>query len=126
MRKYLKEIKKLKELTDELKVRELPFCIVINGSEELGEFFEVGGELFNDEELLENIKKWKAWEVPIVIEDWNNRDIDIEKMEFFYFPTQEDFIDYTRDKKGLAPLYHDLGNPYKTILKAEWLEILDK
>ncbi|MBS5090515.1 MAG: hypothetical protein KHZ03_07785 [Streptococcus lutetiensis] len=126
MRKYLKEIKKLKELTDELKVRELPFCIVINGSEELGEFFEVGGELFNDEELLENIKKWKAREVPIVIEDWNNRDIDIEKMEIFYFPTQEDFIDYTRDKKGLAPLYHDLGNPYKTILKAEWLEILDK
>ena len=85
MRKYLKEIKKLKELTDELKVRELPFCIVINGSEELGEFFEVGGELFNDEELLENIKKWKAWEVPIVIEDWNNRDIDIEKMEIFIF-----------------------------------------
>lgn len=58
--------------------------------------------------------------------DWNNRDIDIEKMEIFYFPTQEDFIDYTRDKKGLAPLYHDLDNPYKTILKAEWLEILDK
>lgn len=47
-------------------------------------------------------------------------------MEIFYFPTQEDFIDYTRDKKGLAPLYHDLDNPYKTILKAEWLEILDK
>lgn len=126
MRKYLKEVKKLKELTEELKIRELPFCIVINGSEELGEFFEVDGELFNDNELLENIKKWKEWEVPIVIEDWTSRDIDIEKLEILYFPTQEDFIDYTRVKKNLAPLYHELDNPYTTISKSEWLKILDR
>ncbi|MCY7179255.1 hypothetical protein [Streptococcus gallolyticus] len=126
MRKYLKEVKKLKELTEELKTRELPFCIVINGSEELGEFFEVDGELFNDNELLENIKKWKEWEVPIVIEDWTSRDIDIEKLEILYFPTQEDFIDYTRVKKDLAPLYHELGNSYTTISKSEWLKMLGR
>jgi len=59
LRKYLKEINNLKELAERLKVREFPFCIVVNGSEELGEFFEVGSELFNDDELLANIKKWK-------------------------------------------------------------------
>ena len=126
MRKYLKEINNLKELAERLKVREFPFCIVVNGSEELGEFFEVGSELFNDDELLANIKKWKEWEVPIIIDDWSNRNIDIDTMEILYFPTQEDFIDYTRVKKNLAPLYHELDNPYTTISKSEWLKILDR
>ncbi|MFD0844873.1 hypothetical protein [Streptococcus saliviloxodontae] len=58
MKKYLKEIKELRELKQRLLEQEISEFIIIEGNNELGEFFQVDGELFNDAELLENLKKW--------------------------------------------------------------------
>ncbi|MBM7636221.1 hypothetical protein JOC31_001040 [Streptococcus saliviloxodontae] len=58
LKKYLKEIKELRELKQRLLEQEISEFIIIEGNNELGEFFQVDGELFNDAELLENLKKW--------------------------------------------------------------------
>ena len=54
MRKYLKEIKELQELKDLLSSRDLPEIIVVEGNDDLGEFFQIDGELLSDAELLKS------------------------------------------------------------------------
>lgn len=124
MRKYLKEIKELQELKDLLSSRDLPEFIIVEGNNDLGEFFQIDGELFSDAELLENLKKWREWEVSVIIDDWCNRTLNEDRTEVLYFPTHEDKTDYIRAKKGLEPLYHTPYQPYVTISKSEWLELL--
>ena len=46
MRKYLKEIKELQELKELLSSRNTPEVIIVEGNDDLGEFFQVDGELF--------------------------------------------------------------------------------
>lgn len=125
MRKYLKEIKELRELKELLSSRNLPEFIIVEGNNDLGEFFQVDGELFSDVELLGNLKKWREWEVPVIIDDWCNRTLNEDETEVLYFLTREDKMDYIRTKKGLEPLYHTSSQPYTTISKNEWLELLD-
>ena len=60
MRKYLKEIEELRELKELLSNRSMPECIIVEGNDDLGEFFQIDGELFSDNELLENLKKWRV------------------------------------------------------------------
>ena len=67
MRKYLKEIKELQELKELLSSRNTPEVIIVEGNDDLGEFFQVDGELFSDIELLENLKKWSEWEVQVIV-----------------------------------------------------------
>lgn len=124
MRKYLKEIKELQELKDLLSSRDLPECIIVEGNNDLGEFFQIDGELFSDAELLENLKKWREWEVSVIIDDWCNRILNEDGTEVLYFPTHEDKMDYIRAEKGLEPLYRTPYQPYVTISKSEWLELL--
>ena len=107
MRKYLKEIKELQELKDLLSSRDLPEIIVV------------------DAELLENLKKWREWEVSVIIDDWCNRTLNEDETEVLYFPTHEDEMDYIRAKEGLEPLYRTPYQPYVTISKSEWLELLN-
>ncbi|WP_449459532.1 hypothetical protein [Streptococcus suis] len=45
----------------------MPEFIIVEGNNDLGEFFQIDGELFSDNELLENLKKWHEWEVPVII-----------------------------------------------------------
>lgn len=125
MKKYLKEIKELQELRDLLSNRNLPEFIIVEGNNDLGEFFRIDGELFSDIELLENLKKWREWEVAVIIDDDANRTLSEDETEILYFPTHEDNMDYIRVNKGLEPLYHTLNKPYVTISKSEWLELLD-
>lgn len=125
MRKYLKEIKELQELKELLISKNLPEFIIVEGNNDLGEFFQVDGELFSDVELLGNLKKWDEWDVSIIIDDDTNRSISYDFSKIIYFPTHEDNIDYIRTKKGLEPLYHTSSQPYTTISKSEWLELLD-
>ena len=113
MRKYLKEIEELRELKELLSNRSMPECIIVEGNDDLGEFFQIDGELFSDNELLENLKKWREWEVSVIIDDWCNRTLN------------EDNTDYIRFNKGLEPLCHTLDKPYTTISKSEWLKLLD-
>ncbi len=124
MKKYLKEIKELQELRDLLSNRNLPEFIIVEGNNDLGEFFRIDDELFSDIELLENLKKWREWEVAVIIDD-ANRTLSEDETEILYFPTHEDNMDYIRVNKGLEPLYHALSKPYVTISKSEWLELLD-
>ena len=124
MRKYLKEIKELQELKDLLSSRDLPEIIVVEGNNDLGEFFRIDGELLSDAELLANLKKWREWGVSVIIDDWCNRILNEDKTEVLYFPTHEDKMDYIRAKKGLDPLYRTPYQPYVTISKSEWLELL--
>ncbi|VGQ68286.1 Uncharacterised protein [Streptococcus pyogenes] len=125
MRKYLKEIKELQELKELLSSRSMPEFIIVEGNNDLGEFFQIDGELFSDVELLENLKKWREWQVPVIVDDWCNRILNGDETEVLYFPTHEDKMDYIRVNKGLEPLYHMLNKPYTTISKSEWLELLD-
>lgn len=125
MRKYLKEIKELQELKELLSNRNMPEFIIVEGNNDLGEFFQIDGELFSDVELLENLKKWREWEVAVIVDDWCNRTLNEDKTEILYFPTHEDKMDFIRIKKGLEPLYNELYQPYTTISKSEWLELLD-
>ena len=125
MRKYLKEIKELQELKDLLSSRDLPEFIIVEGNNDLGEFFQIDGELFSDAELLENLKKWREWEVSVIIDDWCNRTLSEDETEVLYFPTHEDKMDYIRAKKVLEHLYRKPHQPYITISKSEWLESLD-
>ena len=76
MRKYLKEIKELQELKELLSSRNTPEVIIVEGNDDLGEFFQVDGELFSDIELLENLKKWREWEVQVIVDDWCNRGLN--------------------------------------------------
>ena len=122
--KYLKEIQTLEALKKELSARKIPEIIIIEGSRELGEFFQVDNELFSDVEILESIKRWGSWGVPIVIDDWEARTIDVEKGEIIYYPTTTDSIDAIRVSKGLAPLHGTPEKPYRTITKSEWLETI--
>lgn len=124
MRKYLKEIKELRELKELLSNRSMPEFIIVEGNNDLGEFFQIDGELFNESELLENLKKWDEWDVSIIIDDWCNRSIAEDFSEVLYFLTNEDKMDYIRVEKGLEPLYHTSDKPYTTISKSEWLELL--
>ncbi|WP_438833054.1 hypothetical protein [Streptococcus pluranimalium] len=103
----------------------MPEFIIVEGNNDLGEFFQIDGELFSDIELLENLKKWHEWEVPVIIDDDANRMLSEDETEILYFPTHEDKMDYIRVEKGLEPLYHTLNKPYVTISKSEWLELLD-
>lgn len=125
MRKYLKEIKELRELKELLSNRSMPEFIIVEGNNDLGEFFQVDGELFSDIELLENLKKWREWEVSVIIDDDAKRSLSEDETEILYFPTHEDRMDYIRVNKGLEPLYPKLEQPYTTISKSEWLELLD-
>lgn len=125
MRKYLKEIKELQELKELLSSRNTPEVIIVEGNDDLGEFFQVDGELFSDIELLENLKKWRKWEVQVIINDWCNRSLNEEDTEILYFPTHEDKMDYIRFNKNLEPLYHAPDEPYTEISKSEWLKLLD-
>ena len=125
MRKYLKEIKELQELKDLLSSRDLPEIIVVEGNDDLGEFFQIDGELLSDAELLENLKKWREWEVSVIIDYWCNRTLNEDETEVLYFPTHEDKMDYIRAKEGLEPLYRTPYQPYVTISKSEWLELLN-
>ena len=125
MRKYLKEIKELQELKELLSSRNTPEVIIVEGNDDLGEFFQVDGELFSDIELLENHKKWREWEVQVIVDDWCNRSLNEDETGILYFPTHEDKMDYIRFNKGLEPLYHALDEPYTTISKSEWLKLLD-
>ena len=100
MRKYLKEIKELQELKDLLSSRDLPEIIVVEGNDDLGEFFQIDGELLSDAELLENLKKWREWEVSVIIDDWCNRTLNEDETEVLYFPTHEDKRDDIRAKEG--------------------------
>lgn len=125
MRKYLKEIKELRELKELLSNRNMPEFIIVEGNNDLGEFFQIDGELFSDNELLENLKKWHEWEVPVIIDDDANRMLSEDETEILYFPTHEDMMDYIRVNKGLEPLYHTPNKPYTIISKSEWLELLD-
>ncbi|MGT2934835.1 hypothetical protein ACVR0P_02855 [Streptococcus castoreus] len=104
--------------------RNLPEFIIVEGNNDLGEFFRIDDELFSDIELLENLKKWREWEVAVIIDD-ANRTLSEDETEILYFPTHEDNMDYIRVNKGLEPLYHALSKPYVTISKSEWLELLD-
>lgn len=124
MKKYLKEIKELRELKELFINQNIPEIIIVEGSNDLGKFFQVDGELFSDVELLENLKKWNEWDVSIIIDDWCNRIVNEDGTGILYFPTHEDNMDYMRVKKGLEPLYHELDKPYATISKSEWLELL--
>ncbi|WP_161980446.1 hypothetical protein [Streptococcus sp. S784/96/1] len=103
----------------------MPEFIIVEGNNDLGEFFQIDGELFSDNELLENLKKWREWEVPVIIDDWCNRILNEDETEILYFPTHEDKMDYIRVEKDLEPLYPKLEQPYTTISKSEWLELLD-
>ncbi|HEL0696355.1 hypothetical protein [Streptococcus equi] len=105
--------------------KNLPNGILIKGNDDLGEFFQVDGELFSDVELLENLKKWREWEVPVIVDDWCNRILNEDETEILYFPTHEDKMDYIRVEKDLEPLHHTPNKPYATISKIEWLELLD-
>lgn len=125
MRKYLKEIKELQELKELFINQNIPEIIIVEGNNDLWEFFQVDGELFSDIELLENLKKWNEWDVSIIIDDDANRSISDDFSEIIYFLTHEDNTDYIRTKKGLEPLYHTPCQPYTTISKSEWLELLD-
>ncbi|WP_270654192.1 hypothetical protein [Streptococcus gordonii] len=125
MRKYLKEINELRELKELLSSRNLPEFIIVEGNNDLGEFFQVDGELFSDVELLENLKKWNEWEVAVIIDDDANRTLSDDETEILYFPTHEDEIDYIRFNKGLEPLYHAPDEPYTTLSKSEWLKLID-
>lgn len=99
MRKYLKEIKELQELKELLSNRNMPEFIIVEGNNDLGEFFQIDGELFSDNELLENLKKWREWEVPVIIDDWCNRILNEDETEILYFPTHEDKMNYIRVEK---------------------------
>ncbi|MCD0153434.1 hypothetical protein HK327_12195, partial [Streptococcus agalactiae] len=55
--------------------KNLPEFIIVEGNNDLGEFFQVDGELFSDVELLGNLKKWDEWDVSIIIDDDTNRSI---------------------------------------------------
>lgn len=125
MRKYLKEIKELQELKELLSSRNTPEVIIVEGNDDLGEFFQVDGELFSDIELLENLKKWREWEVQVIVDDWCNRSLNEDETGILYFPKHEDKMDYIRFNKGLESLYHALDKPYTTISKSEWLKLLD-
>lgn len=125
MRKYLKEIKELQELKELLSSRNTPEVIIVEGNDDLGEFFQVDGELFSDIELLENLKKWREWEVQVIVDDWCNRSLNEDETGILYFPKHEDKMDYIRFNKGLELLYHALDEPYTTISKSEWLKLLD-
>lgn len=125
MRKYLKEINELRELKELLSSRNLPEFIIVEGNNDLGEFFQVDGELFSDVELLENLKKWNEWEVAVIIDDDANRILSEYEMKILYFPTHEDKMDYIRFNKNLGPLYHAPDKPYTEISKSEWLKLLD-
>ena len=125
MRKYLKEIKELQELKELLSSRNTPEVIIVEGNDDLGEFFQVDGELFSDIELLENLKKWREWEVQVIVNDLCHRSLNEDETEILYFPTHEDKMDYIRFNKNLEPLYHALDEPYTTISKSEWLKLLD-
>lgn len=122
--KYLKEIQTLEALKKELSARKFPEIIIIEGSRELGEFFQVDGELFSDVEILACIQRWKSWDVLLIIDDWEAREIDTDKGEIVYYPTHEDAIDAIRVSKGLAPLHGTPEKPYRTITKSEWLETI--
>ena len=125
MRKYLKEIEELRELKELLSNRSMPECIIVEGNDDLGEFFQIDGELFSDNELLENLKKWREWEVSVIIDDWCNRTLNEDNTEVLYFPTHDDKMDYIRFNKGLEPLCHTLDKPYTTLSNSEWLKLLD-
>ena len=103
----------------------MPEVIIVEGNDDLGEFFQVDGELFSDIELLENLKKWREWEVQVIVDDWCNRSLNEDETGILYFPTHDDKMDYIRFNKGLEPLYHALDEPYPTISKSEWLKLLD-
>ncbi|ORO41386.1 hypothetical protein B7728_01900 [Streptococcus oralis subsp. tigurinus] len=125
MRKYLKEIKELQELKELLSSRNKSEVIIVEGNDDLGEFFQFDGELFSDIELLENLKKWREWEVQVIVDDWCNRSLNEDETEILYFPTHEDKMDYIRFNKGLEPLYHAPDKPYTEISKSEWLKLLN-
>ena len=99
MRKYLKEIKELQELKELLSSRNTPEVIIVEGNDDLGEFFQV-----SDIELLENLKKWREWEVQVIVDDWCNRSLNEDETGILYFPKHEDKMDYIRFNKGLEPL----------------------
>ena len=103
----------------------MPEVIIVEGNDDLGEFFQVDGELFSDIELLENLKKWREWEVQVIVDDWCNRSLNKDETGILYFPKHEDKMDYIRFNKALEPLYHELDEPYTTISKSEWLKLLD-
>ncbi|GGE36995.1 hypothetical protein [Streptococcus himalayensis] len=105
--------------------RTLPETIIVEGNNDLGEFFQIDGELFSDIELLENLKKWREWEVSVIIDDRCNRTLNEDETEVLYFLTHEDMMDFIRINKGLEPLYHEIYQPYNTVSKSEWLELLD-
>ncbi|WP_050264969.1 hypothetical protein [Streptococcus pneumoniae] len=103
----------------------MPEFIIVEGNNDLGEFFQIDGELFSDNELLENLKKWREWEVPVIIDDWCNRILNEDETEILYFLTHEDKMNYIRVEKDLEPLYHTSNKIYATISKSEWLELLN-
>ncbi|MCC9763662.1 hypothetical protein HK228_10995, partial [Streptococcus agalactiae] len=70
--------------------KNLPEFIIVEGNNDLGEFFQVDGELFSDVELLGNLKKWDEWDVSIIIDDDTNRSISDDFSKIIYFPTHED------------------------------------